>query len=329
MRSLAHEAWLTEHHLREGKHPGWEYQPAIPLGGFDLFASVRNQARLAQAIIEPLVERYALDMMDGQDFPAVIAYQGQRGLVLMDGNQRLRAAQLSERLAFDCYVVDEPDRQKRTMLIRTANRLNGLGQTDDERLLQAKHYAREFPGVHIKIVAREFGFKHEFLERMLRVDIVNARSAAAGLDLSDLAPTLRDQLHAIQSDVVFVASAQLLKEAGLKGALAQEFLADVKKARSEAEVEQVIERWRNRRDIIEMIDARQKGRSRPANPQRTRLFLHLNGLVRVLEQARALADVQLNTPDEVDRLIDGMRTAEKHVRRLVNAAGNDPTAAAA
>jgi hypothetical protein len=307
------EQWLTSEGVK------WEYLPVAPIPDIDIESSKRNQARVNTPILEDLVERYTLAYIDGAEFPALIAYRADSGrLVLLDGNQRLAAAIDAERQAVDCYLCSELDDLRRTALCWTANALNGDAGTPLDRLLQAKAFHLRYPGLPKNEVARRFRIKAEKFDRELRGDEVSARLHQFGLDPEAMSASNKDRLHAyMQNDVQFREAAKLIQEANLKGGLAAEFWADIRRARTEQDALGVIEAWRERKDIQDLL--RQKRFNRPHIPRSRmqQLLDRLEGLRRFLERYPDLVALEVAGHDEVMLLVARYKALAPTINALV------------
>jgi hypothetical protein len=305
------EAWLVSEGI------GFTYEELVPLTQFDAEASKRNQARVNAPIIEDLVERYALALLDGADLPAMLGKRRDKDhmIVLLDGNQRLAAHVEAERAAADCYLVHGINEAQETVLCWTANKINGDAGTSLDRLLQAKHYHQLYPNFPNKEVARQFGIKPMRFDAALREDEVVARLGDFGLDPDLISGPNKARLHSyIKSDVTFREAAKFCLEASLVGNQAQEFWADVRRAKTDTAVQDVIKTWRERPDIQDVI--RRKRLGRPFIPRSKMQYAleRINGLIRHLERYPDLAALEVNGREEVLHLL----ARYKHLGPIIN-----------
>ena len=305
------EAWLDSESVK------WTYEELVPLTDFDAEASKRNQARVNAPIIEDLVDRYALALLDGADLPALI---GQRRVkdklvVLIDGNQRLAAHVEAERTATDCYILHGLDDAKAIALCWTANKLNGDAGSALDRMLQAKHYHKLYPNFPNKEVARLFGIKEATFSNSLRQDEVTQRLHDFGLDPETISGPNKDRLHSyIKSDMTFREAAKLCQEAGLVGNQASEFWADVRRAKTDTAVNDVIKQWRERPDVQDTIRRKRLGRPRIPDSKMKWALSHINRLIHHLERYPDLASLEVNGRGELVEL----HTRNKHLTTLIS-----------
>jgi hypothetical protein len=307
------EHWLSSEGVK------WEYLAAVPITAIDIEASKRNQARVNAPILDDLVERYTLAYIDGSEFPALIAYRADSGrLVLLDGNQRLTAAIDAERADVDVYLCSELNDERRTSICWTANGLNGDAGSALDRLLQAKAFHLRYPGLPKNEVARRFRIKRETFERELRGDEVGDRLRQFGLDPDVISLTNKDRLHSyIGSDVQFREAAKLIQEAGLKGGMAAEFWSDIRRARNEKDALAVIENWRARQDVQDLM--RQKRFNRPHIPKSRmqQLLSRVDEIARFLQRYPDLVALEVAGHDEVLSLASKYKSLGPMVSGLV------------
>jgi hypothetical protein len=307
------EHWLTTEGV---KH---QYLAEVPVTDIDIEASKRNQARVNAPILEDVVERYTLAYIDGAEFPPVIAYRADSGrLVLLDGNQRLSAAIDAERQFIDCYECFDLDDMHRTALCWTANSLNGDPGSQLDRMLQAKQFHLRYPGLPREEVARRFRLKPEKFARELRGDEVNARLNQFGLDPESFTYTNKDRLHAvIDQDVQFREAAKFIQETGLKGQLAADFWADLRRARSEKDALEVIEQWRGRDDVQALLRAKRFNRPHIPRSRMQQLLERFDNLRRFLERYPDLVQLEVAGHDEVMLLASRYKALGPTINALV------------
>jgi hypothetical protein len=294
------EQWLES----EGIH--FSYEELVDLGEFDVEASKQNQARVNAPLIEDLVERYTLALIDGADLPAMLGKRREKDnrIVLLDGNQRLAAHLEAERTATDVYIVRNIDEAQEVALCWTANTLNGDAGTPLDRMLLAKHFHRRFPGFPNNEVARRFKIKPTTFNNALREDEVVSKLSGFGLDPDSISNPNKSHLHVyINNDVQFREAAKLIQEAGLVGQLANEFWADIRRARSEGQVMEVIEAWRERPEVQDAI--RRKRLHRPFIPKSKvkEALDKMNALIRHLERYPDPISLEIVSREELNELL--------------------------
>lgn len=321
------ESWL----LAEGVT--YEYREAVPLDAFDLQTSRANQARVNKPILDDLVERYALAYMDEIDMPALVAKPLKKDpnlLMILDGNQRHAAAAEAERTVVDCFVVDANIDDMTTMLLCwTANSKNGDAGTVLDHKLQAAHFHRLWPHVQLAIVARKFGLRQETLASFLRLEKVEARLAEFGLDSSQISRPNREKLHTtIESDVRFREAAKFLQETGIVGNLADEFWADYRRARSDADVVQLVERWRQRSDVAALLRDKRLHRAPIPKSKIKSTVERMQAILRFLQKNPDPISLEVVSGEEVRSLIQTLQQAQIVARDVLKQFEKSSTVAA-
>ena len=297
MRDPKAEGWLKSEGVR------FRYEPALPLDKFDLPRSRNNQARPTDWKLPDDIERYALAMIDGDEFPCVVVFEGPEGYVLIDGNQRYCAAREIERPTLDAFVVEEQDRLVLLRITMTANGiLNGVGLTAAEVLKQAVTFKLVHPGVPMKDIAKSFRIKVERLELAVRTSEVTARLGLAGVNVVGLSPTVLRTLHGLDADPVLQEVARLAQEAGLGQTKVQELVTEVRGQRSERAQLAVVARWRKIPEIVAAIHRRRRGLTKHVQMRQKTLFDLLGRLIRFMERNPTPDALELTAPEHLARL---------------------------
>ena len=316
MRDPRIENWLKAEGVT------YEYREAVPLEAFDLQTSRANQARVNKPILDDLVERYALAYMDEVDMPALVAVPKKQNpslLMILDGNQRHAAAAEAEKLTVDCFVVDPGiDEMTRTMLCWTANNKNGEPGTVLDHKLQAAHFHKLWPHVHLSIVARKFGLKEATLASFLRLERVDARLAEFGLESSQISRPNREKLHTVvEADVRFREAAKFLQETGIVGNLADEFWADYRRARTDADVVALVERWRQRADVAALLRDKRLHRAPIPRSKIKQTVERVQSILRFLQKNPDPISLEVVSSDEVRSLITSLQQAQLVARDVL------------
>lgn len=177
MRSNSVETWLD----REGVAYG--YVASLALTGFDDKSSLTNQARIGVTLMPELVESYAIAMLDGNEFPAVVCYKGSKGYIVIDGNHRIAAAREAGRAAVDAYVVTNSTPLQIRTLTKLANYYNGERPKQEHAILQAVEHVME-TGASVMSTPRLFGISKNTLQVAMRDRRARDRLARAGVNAS-------------------------------------------------------------------------------------------------------------------------------------------------
>lgn len=191
------EDWL------DSKGVKWRFEESVPVENFDMRRSLHNQARF-QALDDTVVERYTTDMSRGDRFPAVVASDGKK-FVIIDGNHRLQAHDRRQ-LAVPTYVVSG-DSDVLTAMTFEANVKHGMPSNEDERIQHAVWMLDH--GATIESAAQAVGLAMSKVSRGW--DRTRAERRARRLDIRswDTVPmSNRTALNTIRMDESFVIAVQ-------------------------------------------------------------------------------------------------------------------------
>lgn len=266
VRSNQIEQWL------DSQGVSYTYHPKVAIIQFDVEASIKNQSRLGEPIINDLVDDYIEAMKAGATFPAVIAYAPGEAdltikaldhLVLIDGNQRLAAHSQAGHQDVDVYLVGTTDESVLDRLTRTANRsLNGDRPGRDAAVAHAIYRIERF-GEPLRATAADFGVSDKIVERELAKRRTRARLEGLEVNASRLNDGALARLAAIQSDPVLGLAAELAVRAALPNDEVNALVVEIRKARSESEQVQAIAAVERRADIQRRIAISRGGRVMP------------------------------------------------------------------
>lgn len=309
-RDPQREQWLENEEVK------FEYRKAVPLAEFDERASLRNQARLDGALDKKLVESYALMAIDNMEPPAVMAWQGQNGLVMIDGNHRYAAAREAEKQVIDCYVVLSKDVYDIARLTRAANALEGKRPTHEQLVQQAGFLAKEF-NQPVNEVAKSLHIPAAAVRIFLRSRKAEERLARLGVPMARMKRTVKERLQSIANDRVFQAAGQLIHDAALPSNEVEPLLADVRREGTEAAQLHVIAAWRQRPEIVNRMEQVVRGKKKGRIAPKMRLFGALTAINAVLDAQDTLNLLQITGEAELRRLREQWAGAQRKMESLV------------
>lgn len=279
---------------------GFEYCPSIPLAQCRVDPEAKLNIRLAQQLSEERVERYALAMKDGDEFPAIVLYRDRKGqyFFFVNGLHRFAALGRVGATEVDAYILllDPDERSTINHLRRTINLLEGLAPTAEESLEQAVQDVDE--GSSQADAAREHRIPLSRLHNRLANREVESRLLRVRLNPTQI-PHLQDthkrQLGRIKRDDDFFQAVMLAQEARLTVDQTKELLNAIEAPNSNST--EVIAQWR--KDLAPAIRESAGGKLKPAA---SAIRNYLNRLAwisrertRVQKSARALGPVELKT----------------------------------
>lgn len=301
MKDPRKEQWLT----KEGVE--WHYEPDVPLNKVDREASLKNQARF-KAIDQDHVLELAI-AAEQYELPALVGYYNvDRRIVIIDGNHRMEAYTLIGRKTASFYIVDTVYGWVIDRLTRTANKLEGRGQSRDEKLSHAMYFVKT-QSMPIEAAARMVQISPGVLQNALAADEARERLKSLGFNES-LYPSTLEELYRVKQDSALLESARLVHEAQLSSREAAEVARKVSRGRSEKEQLAIIE------------DMRRQFRSRIA---RTRSGQIRQQILPTIKFRRAVDAINSTRPESVRPLDkDLVRKARSAIKKLEEVVRDEP-----
>lgn len=294
----------------------YTYVPEVLITDFDLKASLRNQARLTGALNKDTVTEYALAMIDGVDFPAVVTHRPNGLDVLISGNHRIHAAIEAEVQAFDVYRVHTADPFILERLTRSANSIEGMRPSRKESIAQAV-YLVENRKMTATAAAKELHLPVQAVRNALNT----AKARRRIPEFADALPdTTLQNLGAIQIDRVLQPTAELVAKSKMPAITVDALIAEIRAQSSEDAQLRIVSQWRNRADIKDRV-AKYKGGT-VAKPQRgadnaTRLLTHFGQLANIVAGAKDFSDLNITSPKEQERVKEAWLEAKAAIQSVL------------
>lgn len=226
MKNQQVEKWLKRYDVEFG------YVKSLSLAEIDIEAGKRNQCRQAGVLMQDTVDRYALAMRAGDDFPAIVVYRGGKGYVPISGNHRIAAAIIVQRQYFDAYVVDTDDAILIDLLTRTSNLGEGLPESKASVLEHARYVVQAY-NRPINEVATCFRIPKSTLHTAVCADETALKLGQLGVNYEGLNRTALSRLHQLRDDAVLVAATDLVRSAVLTTGEVGSLVTEVKQGSSE------------------------------------------------------------------------------------------------
>jgi hypothetical protein len=305
MKDLRVEEWLKTFGV------GYTYHAEIALASVVIDKATKEQIRLTEVLDEELVQRYALALESKADFPGIILFplrdaskSSTKAYGLINGWHRCEAYSLAERKRIPAYVVDVHDTLMIAVLRRTANTLEGKGQSPEERMehavwLTTQGYTSADASRFMMVPAKRLG------DRLL-FDNVRLRLAQGGMALDDLGLSVQAVARMSRlRDQFLPPVATLAHEARLTNDATLELIRQVREAPSDLGATKIISDWRERYKLD--IQQTRGGRvALPGSPIR-RLPVVLKQAERLMEQRGK--GLQALRPEQLRQLITVCRNA--------------------
>lgn len=278
----------------------WEYREGVLLSQIDERASLENQARTVP-LNKGLVESYALAMIDGVQFPPLIAYPNGKAWVLIDGNHRYQAAKKIERNAVDVYLVKESDPLIIERMTQTWNDMNGARFEPEERTAKAIRWMKRHSWT-IRDTAQLFRMAEHILGEAVRDEEVRGALLQEGFNPAEFKVNDLRQLHQFLGNRVVLrdlvgAKKDLRLDTIDLGRLTKEVKTQTSEKAQCNAIAAFVKDPQNRKEAKRKGDGRyHEGRIR------RRLFQCYSELNNIYKQYPSAVQCQLHDEEEIERL---------------------------
>lgn len=280
----------------------WEYVQDIEIALVDRELSLQNQARLGVSLNTDVVDEYAIAMLDGAIFPALVAFPLANGTYLLaGGNHRLAAAREAKWKMVDLYVLRINDEAMRRLITTSLNTLVGVRPARDETIEQAIAWMQRF-GRSARIASGFYGIPEGALTAELRRRSAVKRIALAGVPTSALSKSVVERIAQIQNDIVLRDVAVLQTETKLPETEVKRLVSEIKEQRTEAGQLAVVAQWRERDDLKLRRAEVNRGRPAPTVKTRAEVFRVLKSATNLLAKHTTLGQMGMSETDHADAL---------------------------
>lgn len=216
----------------------YDYRQGIPVAEFDVAESLDNQARISEPVDEATVKEYQANMEEGDVFPPVVAYPGPGGLIIVDGNHRLVAAQRAGK-TLPVYVLTGVKPVTLTIMTFEANSpaFHGKPVSHDDRIRHAVWMVRN--KVPAALAARQLGLTAAEVSRAVALKNADRdadkvlKSEKLKARWSRLPATTRTRLGSLTDPDVMLAATELTVAAGLPADKVTALCTEVRGVRGE------------------------------------------------------------------------------------------------
>lgn len=206
--------------------------------------SRQNQSRFTP-LVDETVGVYAAAMERGDKFPPIVVYKEEKGgYVVIDGNHRVAAADMSGITEIEAYVLDDVnERQIQTMTFE-ANTKHGLPSSLEERLAHGV-YLVDLGVTQVK-AAQLVNVPPSQFDNALRKEQIGRRLARLGIERWQTVPVhSRLRLGALRDDVILRAAFELVVAAHLNAEETSNLVTAINKETTTTAQLAVIEDRRN------------------------------------------------------------------------------------
>lgn len=297
-RNTLIEAWLDKENI------SYRFIGDIPLDKINSKLSDENHARIV-AKDDGLVATYAINMLDGDAFPAIVVYEKDGQYVVIDGNHRRWAAMEAKLTHIPAYLVENKDEFVLESLTLTANfKTNGDRPKLEEGIQSAMFMVNKHNRTALEM-GKRFGISPSKISDAIRVENVRRRLAERGISSADIKKDILERLNAIYSDTVLIDAVDTIRKGNLGPSLVSQLVPDIRQHRTEADQLAYLESYRSTQDFKErMATTPPTGAKRGhGNSQRTQFYSHLGALKRDLERFPTMEQMGLTREDDRKRVI--------------------------
>lgn len=237
---------------------------ATPLDLINERKSQTNQAR-PEAIVQEVVDRYAVAMKAGDSFPPIVGYIVAGKVVVIDGNHRVAAAKKAGYTHIVMFgVAPETSTELITLLTVEANSKHGLPTDTKWRVEQALHLFDI--GISQDLACEAAGIKVQQLKDRIAVRKADERARKLGVtQFAILAPAARQALGTLKDDAVMVVASNCVIDNELSVTDARNLIRDVKAKGSESERLKVVTDFDEKRRMERAAKAVVGKRQRTSN----------------------------------------------------------------
>ena len=239
MIAVNHEPYERKFALHNVK---FELRDDVPLDSMQKRENVQVR-RHSEIAPRPQVERYAIAMKAGQDFPPITLW----GSVILDGNTRIAAARLNGLTGLPAYIVQCRNERQAIILGAALNQMNGRNLTEQEAAEAAEEMMAD--GMADEYIAREVQVSAAKVRRwrLERTAVDRATRVGLGAEIDALSAARKQKLAPITHEEPFKALVNALAEHNPSGPQFAEVIEQVTTASSDEVavrvVQEAVESW--------------------------------------------------------------------------------------
>lgn len=298
------ERWLTS------VRAAFKYRDTIQISKLIPGWADKNPCRAGKAIIDESLS-YAERMTGGEQAPPAIVVKDAEGYELLDGRQRVFAAQMNGESVFAAYELQSPTPQLRALIGLGANAaLNGIRPSQAWLIDQAIRYKRDFDCT-LQEAARIAGVAQTTMESHLNTIVVRDALLKYGVEPQLSNGTLAALKPFLDQPTVLKQTYQALENTDATVSMAERLVSDMKSNPGEGHRIKVLDGWLNRPEIVDRL-SRKRGR-RMSDKQA--LFQSIRALKTVLKERvdNIAPDMKPSDKQELAKLADYVNYKCRHL----------------
>lgn len=158
-----------------------------------------NPARFNARLDKDLWETYALEMMDGREFTALLVNESGGSYEMVGGNHRIRAAEESNRKTLLCIVINISDPVMMDRLMFEDNRVQGKPPSREEYYLKALSMMSQH-GWTVRTAAKEYSLHENTLRSRVETQELRVWFSSHGVDSGNIPQSSMMQLKKLLVD---------------------------------------------------------------------------------------------------------------------------------
>jgi hypothetical protein len=230
----------VENYLKRGQFK-YTYQQFVSFADIDIKASKENPARMTRAIDDLRVTKYACEMIDGVEFPAIVLLNlsggSQYKWIIATGVHRTCGAIEALLKGFEGYCVTEPDQYRREVLFKQLNTLEGVGVPIAEQYQIVIDLHLKNPSVSLRQLAKEWDLKLNAVQNALNDHRARQRGLRLNWDFKQMRTPQKTYmtLNRITSDVTYNAATECAINNKLAPSAVEDMVSEVLKTKSESD----------------------------------------------------------------------------------------------
>jgi hypothetical protein len=299
----------------------------VPLTQIDVKGSHRNQARLEAVVFDETVERYMEAMLQGDEFPDLVGYEGPHGFILIDGNQRLEAiTRLNTRFAEEgkifvdrigMYVVLDKNPMTLEILTRIWNTgSSGKDVPVEDAIAHAKYLIKKY-NLTIRDACKIFRLSESRVAASIRLENTWTRmDKLTGKRIANHDLVLR--LHDLP-DRPLAAATRLLSKGAMTSEMAHNFIRDIKTARHSEDAQmKTIENWAIKPEVISRQNITKGGTIKSPVTTSDRFFRALASVERILDTCDTVEKLQITGPVERKKAGEMITRISNRIMHILN-----------
>lgn len=307
----------------------WEYQAGVPIGLINQTASLQNQARIGESVIQQVAEEYAAAMRNGTDFPALVAFLLADGsYILAGGNHRLAAALAAGRTTVDLYLIRVRDQGLRRLITMTLNTVNSVRPKREDMLIQAVTWMNQY-GRSATQAAFAWGLPNHAIWNYQKAAATKSRLRKLGIEATTLPKSHISMISALANDHVLKAVAALDQKYRLSGLDLQQIVNDVKANRTEEEQLSAVLAWSTRDDLKERhltgASSKKAGRGAALSKGRSSMLRWVHSLDRAVKRHETIGQVGLGSDDDYQHVTTTLYAVLERLETLHADSGATPS----